>query len=195
MTNQGLPQPASATQLPPPFVNAPGLSNFRDAGGHSVTAGDKAGRAVVRRGVLFRSAEIGVAGGEALRQLGITRVFDLRSATESGTPGYRVAHGETPAPPLPESWAGIERVWTPVFLDQDYSPEAIALRYQNYSNGTQVSEQNMTMTNVPSEASRTLRAGRYQSGSLIDTPLPTTSFAPRAPMLAGRPRARTTPSE
>lgn len=106
-----------------------------------MTVGDRAGRAAVRRGVLFRSAEIGHEGGEALRRLGITRVFDLRSAVESGTPGYRVAHGETAAPVLPESWEGIDRVWLPVFLDQDYSPEAIAIRFQKYSNGTEVSKQ------------------------------------------------------
>lgn len=141
MTSQHLAQTPATTHLPPPFVNAPGLLNFRDAGGHLVTVGDRAGRATVRRGVLFRSAEIGIEGGEALRRLGVTRVFDLRSAVESGTPGYRVAHGETAAPVLPESWEGIDRVWLPVFLDQDYSPEAIAMRFQKYSNGTEVSKQ------------------------------------------------------
>lgn len=105
-----------------------------------MAVGDRAGRAVVRRGVLFRSAEIGDVGGEALHRLGITRVFDLRSARESGTPGYRVAHGETAVPVLPASWAGIDRIWVPVFLDQDYSPEAIAIRFQKYSNGTEVSK-------------------------------------------------------
>lgn len=106
-----------------------------------MTVGDRAGRATVKRGVLFRSAEISDQGGEALRRLGITRVFDLRSAVESGTPGYRVARGEPAAPVLPESWVGIDRVWLPVFLDQDYSPEAIAIRFQKYSNGTEVSTQ------------------------------------------------------
>ncbi|KAK1830233.1 protein-tyrosine phosphatase-like protein [Podospora conica] len=136
MSNPDPPQTPGLPQLPTPFVNAAGLCNFRDAGGHPVTVGDNAGRAVVRRGVLFRSAEIAAEGGEALRQLGITRVYDLRSAKEDGTPGYRVAHGE-PEPVLPASWAGIDRVWLPVFLDLDYSAEAMAIRFQKYSNGTE----------------------------------------------------------
>lgn len=57
-----------ASELPsPPFIVVPGLPNFRDAGGYEVmsdlpSASSTEGKSrtkMVRRGVLFRSSEVG----------------------------------------------------------------------------------------------------------------------------------------
>lgn len=121
-----------AVPLPsPPFVHAPGVANLRDAGGYAI--GSRPGKAV-RRGVLFRSADLtrlDDEGAAALGRLGITHVFDLRSVVELA----RAAGGQ----PLPSAWQGVTRVFAPVFLDKDYSPEALALRFRDYSDGPEVS--------------------------------------------------------
>lgn len=125
----------------PPFISVPGLPNFRDAGGYEVTVvshssdttSQEAKRKIkiVRRGVLFRSSEpsqLTDAGAAQLsQQLGIKLVYDLRSAVEIAR-----ATGSGHGFPLRE-WEGSERKFLPVFLDQDYSPEALALRYKNYA--------------------------------------------------------------
>ncbi|KAK4248695.1 protein-tyrosine phosphatase-like protein [Corynascus novoguineensis] len=109
----------------PPFLHVPGLANLRDAGGYAIQG--KPGKAV-RRGVIFRSADLTQLEDEGvavLRLLGITHVFDLRSVTELEKAGH----------PPPKTWEGAARVFVPVFLDKDYSPEALALRFRNYSDG------------------------------------------------------------
>ncbi|KAI1755816.1 tyrosine phosphatase [Xylaria castorea] len=123
----------------PPFISVPGLPNFRDAGGYEVisdppgtsSAEGKRRTKIVRRGILFRSSEpsrLTDAGAAQLsQQLGIRLVYDLRSAVEIAR-GIGSGHGF----PLRE-WEGSERKFVPVFLDQDYSPEALALRYKNYA--------------------------------------------------------------
>lgn len=61
------------------------------------------------------------------QQLGIRLVYDLRSAVE-------IARGLDSKNGFPiREWEGSERKFVPVFLDQDYSPEALALRYKNYA--------------------------------------------------------------
>lgn len=61
------------------------------------------------------------------QELGIKLVYDLRSAVEIAR-----SLGSGPGFPIRE-WEGSERKFVPVFLDQDYSPEALALRYKNYA--------------------------------------------------------------
>ncbi|KAI0105750.1 Tyrosine/serine-protein phosphatase IphP-type [Nemania sp. FL0031] len=130
----------TAGSLPsPPFISVPGLPNFRDAGGYEVisdmpNAPSPEGKRkvkMVRRGVLFRSSEpsrLTDDGAVQLsQQLGIKLVYDLRSAVEIAR-GLDSGHGF----PLRE-WEGSERKFVPVFLDQDYSPEALAIRYKNYA--------------------------------------------------------------
>ncbi|KAI1131033.1 tyrosine phosphatase [Nemania abortiva] len=130
----------AAGDLPsPPFISVPGLPNFRDAGGYEVIsdlpgapyADGKSKVRMIRRGVLFRSSEpsrLTDDGAMQLsKQLGIKLVYDLRSAVEIAR-GLDSGHGF----PLRE-WEGSERKFVPVFLDQDYSPEALALRYKNYA--------------------------------------------------------------
>ncbi|GAW26703.1 putative tyrosine phosphatase [Rosellinia necatrix] len=123
----------------PPFISVPGLPNFRDAGGYEVVsdspiAPSAEGRRrinIIKRGVLFRSSEpskLTDAGAAQLsQQLGIKLVYDLRSAAE-------IARSVDSARGFPlREWEGSERKFVPVFLDQDYSPEALAVRYKNYA--------------------------------------------------------------
>lgn len=58
--------------------------------------------------------------------LGIAQVYDLRSQTEIDRD--RAQHGRQV-----REWEGAERVFVPVFGSEDYSPEAIALRFSNFS--------------------------------------------------------------
>ncbi|KAI1639923.1 tyrosine phosphatase [Biscogniauxia mediterranea] len=120
------------TSLPtPPFIEVLGVVNFRDIGGYPIAS--QPGK-VVRQGLIFRSgnpSEVWEAGIAKLQELGIRRVYDLRSIPEIESLGSR-----TPGPMIKE-WEGAERIFVPVFRDEDYSPEAIALRTKNYGNGPQ----------------------------------------------------------
>ncbi|WYZ45494.1 hypothetical protein EsH8_VIII_000810 [Colletotrichum jinshuiense] len=127
------PRPRSMAELPkPPFHTIPGLPNFRDAGGYPIDT--QPGR-ILKPGVIFRSAEpsrLTDEGIARLQNLGITHVYDLRSTIEL----KRLAQAGTSCDV--REWPGAKRIFVPVFRDQDYGPEAIALRYQNYSsNGTE----------------------------------------------------------
>ncbi|KAL2135024.1 hypothetical protein VTI74DRAFT_10061 [Chaetomium olivicolor] len=120
-----------AATLPlPPFIYAPGLDNLRDAGGYPIKS--KPGKAI-RRGILYRSAHLNKLeddGVATLQGLGIAKVFDLRSVVEVAKAGGEQAQQLLPAVP---------RVFVPVFLDKDYSPEALALRFRHYSDGPELS--------------------------------------------------------
>jgi len=59
-----------------------------------------------------------------LKELGISKVFDLRSDTE-------IRKYNTPLPQID----GVEILHTPVFQTEDYSPEMMAKRYQLYASG------------------------------------------------------------
>ncbi|OTB07331.1 hypothetical protein M426DRAFT_249195 [Hypoxylon sp. CI-4A] len=132
------------SELPsPPFHSISGLPNFRDIGGYPVRgAGLVSGSSpsqdgpptkVVRRGLVYRSSEpskLTDDGVSKLQGLDIQRVFDLRSAVEIEQ-GQREGHGWKI-----KEWDGARRHFVPVFLDQDYSPEALALRYKNYASET-----------------------------------------------------------
>ncbi|KAK1961720.1 tyrosine phosphatase [Colletotrichum sublineola] len=121
-------KPKAQAKLPsPPFHAIPGLPNFRDAGGYPIDA--QPGR-ILRPGVVFRSAEpsrLTDDGVTRLQDLGITHVYDLRSTIEL----KRLAQAGTNCDV--REWLGAQRIFVPVFRDQDYGPEAIALRYRNYS--------------------------------------------------------------
>lgn len=128
------------TPLPaPPFVEVPGLPNFRDCGGYPVTDsttvsngvnGDSRTQKIIRRGILFRSSEPSMLtedGVAILRDtLRITHVFDLRSKPEIERDAKLDGR-------QPREWNGARRVFAPVFLDEDYSPEAVAKRYAHFS--------------------------------------------------------------
>lgn len=61
-------------------MDIPGLPNFRDLGGHRTSHGT-----VIAPGLLFRSVDLSrlePAGGDALGDLGIRRIIDLRTTAE-----------------------------------------------------------------------------------------------------------------
>jgi hypothetical protein len=67
-----------------------------------------------------------------MQRLGITHIYDLRSNTE-------IERSEAAGRGGVVEWEGCERVFVPVFTDQDYSPENLAERYKNYAaDGTEV---------------------------------------------------------
>lgn len=116
----------------PPFVDIPGLKNFRDLGGYPVPG--QPGK-VVKRNLVFRASEpskVTDEGISKLNALGITHVYDLRSEME-------IQRDAASAGRQVKVWQGAERVFVPVFRDHDYSPAAIAQRYSGYSSeGTEV---------------------------------------------------------
>lgn len=126
----------TTTSLPtPPFVDVPGLPNFRDCGGYPVTDsrgenGDSKTQMIIRRGILFRSSEPSMLTDDGIAilrdTLRITHVFDLRSLPEIERDAKLDGR-------QPREWDGSKRVFAPVFLDEDYSPEAVARRYAHFS--------------------------------------------------------------
>ncbi|KAH9996115.1 tyrosine phosphatase [Xylariaceae sp. FL0662B] len=115
----------------PPFLDIPGVDNFRDIGGYPICS--QPGK-VVRRGVVFRSGRLSEATEEGisrLRQLGITDVYDLRSKQELKHLGKLGEHNQV------KEWDSAKRVYLPVFRNEDYSPEAIAIRNTNYGLGSE----------------------------------------------------------
>ncbi|CAN8100000.1 unnamed protein product [Discula destructiva] len=126
----------TAAALPsPPFIDIPGLPNFRDAGGYPVTSTTTTTtptkqQQMVRRGLIFRASEpsqVTAAGIATMTDtLGIKLVYDLRSQTEIDNDAKR---GKNQV----REWAGSERVFAPVFSVEDYSPEAIAKRFSSFA--------------------------------------------------------------
>ncbi|KAI1823747.1 tyrosine phosphatase [Xylaria intraflava] len=106
-----------------PFISIPGVLNFRDIGGYSIAS--QPGKAV-RRGVVYRSAEpsqITEAGRERMEQLKIATIYDLRSEREVSGADQGSVFSE---------WTEKKKVFAPVFRDEDYSPEAVALRFKTH---------------------------------------------------------------
>nr|POF22399.1 tyrosine-protein phosphatase [Quercus suber] len=115
-----------AAGLPsPPFIEIPGIANFRGLGGDEIGPG-----------LVFRSADPSKATKDGLtkmsKDLGIRIVFDLRSTPEIKRDGPEW-QGVTADKPDVFAAYGIEREWVPVFADDDYSPAQIALRYKDYT--------------------------------------------------------------
>lgn len=108
-----------------PFVIVEGVSNIRTLGNYpSITHPGF----VTKPNFLFRSGEISrinETGKQQLVELGIKKVFDLRSDIE-------LEKFESPVPTLSDS-VNIYRV--PVFKLEDYSPEMISRRYKLYATG------------------------------------------------------------
>ncbi len=114
----------------PPFIDVPGVQNFRDLGGYPVSHASETHS--VRTSYIYRCAEpsrITPEGLAKLQSLGIKYVYDLRSAPEIKKLQEEEGRGEV------GEWEGITRVFVPVFGEQDYSPEGIALRFKNYTVG------------------------------------------------------------
>lgn len=85
----------------------------------------------VRKGLLYRGSDtinIKLEGEARLRELGVKTDFDLRSKQQiEKAGGYR-------------EMEGIERIWAPVFAEEQYTEEAARQRYELYAGeGTEVS--------------------------------------------------------
>ena len=122
---------AKSLALPsPPFIQVEGLPNLRDIGGYPASGGT--GHSI-RRGVVYRggapSNRIDDDGWAAIKSLGITHVYDLRSTLEIEKAEAAGKGGIVP-------FEGSERVFAPVFTDTDYSPQNLAVRFKNYQSGT-----------------------------------------------------------
>ncbi|KAI0375894.1 hypothetical protein BV20DRAFT_932406 [Pilatotrama ljubarskyi] len=107
----------------PPFVSIAGVVNVRDLGSYPTHHP----RMLTRPGLVYRSGEISHITPEGMRQLkelGISTIYDLRSETE-------MLRYETPIPTVD----GVEIVHIPVFKTEDYSPEAMAKRFELYASG------------------------------------------------------------
>ncbi|KAI4932379.1 uncharacterized protein J4E92_004281 [Alternaria infectoria] len=134
-----MPSPSNPTLPSPPFyTHIPNINNLRLAT-YSLTT---TSGATLRPGILFRSAEVAkldTAGWTAVRDIGVGHVFDLRSQpeVEKGWAGI-VGDDASGKQDFRPGWiqameeAGVKRTWTPVFSDEDYSPEKLAERYANY---------------------------------------------------------------
>lgn len=104
----------------PRWKDVDGVSNFRDLGGWQTRTAD-----YVKPHRIFRCADLSnitEAGKKALRGLKVTKVFDLRSNPEITKNG--VGHVD-----------GIEWIHVPVFREEDYSPEKMAIRWGYYTSG------------------------------------------------------------
>jgi len=111
----------------PPWIKVAGLNNLRDVGGYAIAS--RPGYAT-KKGLLYRSAAPQHLTSEAARtlteNLHITTVFDLRSKPE-----LKTFEDEQPVMNID----GIERIFVPVYEDQDWSPEALASRWTAYTTG------------------------------------------------------------
>lgn len=114
----------------PRTKNVDGIANFRDVGGWQINAptfrldSNPDTCYYVRPGFIYRcanTANLSDAGAETLKKLNIRTVFDLRSVQECRKDGVS---------PLLEG-KDFERFHAPVFRNEDYSPELIALRLSN----------------------------------------------------------------
>ncbi|KAK3679605.1 hypothetical protein LTR37_021376 [Vermiconidia calcicola] len=115
----------------PPFVHIDGISNFRDIGGQATSSAQ-----AVRRGLVFRSADPTKATADGLKkmsgELSITTIFDLRSTPEIKRDGPEWAGTEVAKSDIFAAY-NIHRDWVPVFAEEDYGPEQVALRYKEYT--------------------------------------------------------------
>ncbi len=111
--------------LNPPFIVVAGIPNFRDLGGYPIPS---LAHHSIRREVIYRCAEpsrVTKDGITTMQRLGIARIYDLRSNPEIERNRAAGRGGVV-------EWEGCERVFVPVFQDEDYSPENIAVRYADY---------------------------------------------------------------
>jgi len=129
-----------------PFVNVQGVRMFRDIGGYQTADGR-----TVRPGLIFRSGELSrmtPCGQKALQELGVVKIFDLRSPIEINNGVHRHSKRDSGlASPSSfdeagekSSLAGIERIAAPVFPDTEWLPEARSERLERYASAAEVSD-------------------------------------------------------
>ncbi len=133
-TNPEMSQAIASAELPsPPFLTVAGIPNFRDLGGYPILSSPSHS---IRREIIYRCAEpsqVTKDGISTMQRLGITHIYDMRSMPE-------IQRGEAAGRGGVVEWEGCERVFVPVFKEQDYSPENLAVRFKDYASaGTEVS--------------------------------------------------------
>ncbi|CAN6613480.1 hypothetical protein TRVA0_005S02674 [Trichomonascus vanleenenianus] len=109
----------------PRWHDIEGVYNFRDLGNYSTKSG-----ALVRPGIVYRCgnpAEVTAKGKQAMCELGIATIFDLRSIQERASSGV-------------VSIDGIETRWSPVFRNHDMSPAGLAKRAITYAGGGNIAK-------------------------------------------------------
>ena len=154
-----LPLPSTPANAPcPPFYTVNGIANLRDIGGYACLPSDTqiqqsqppSRKHSIRQHLLYRSADpsrVTDKGVKELKDLGVRYVFDLRSAPEvkkegvdEGSEGGQAAFDRGAERDGQETGSRIQRIWSPCFAEQDYSPEKIAVRYRQYAGmGSEVS--------------------------------------------------------
>lgn len=108
-----------------PFIAVDGVFNFRDIGGY---ASSQDPTLSVRRGRIFRCANPGnitPTGSQKIRDLGITKIFDLRSRIE-------IERTADFGPVV--DIAGVERVSVPVYVESEYPSHQSVKNLENYIN-------------------------------------------------------------
>ncbi|KAI8331589.1 tyrosine phosphatase family-domain-containing protein [Chlamydoabsidia padenii] len=106
----------------PRWIDVEGVRNFRDIGGWPL----KDGSGYIRERLVFRCghlAQITAKGIKTLTQLNCIAAFDFRSNPEIESQGL--------TPEIPR----LTRYPSAVFSEADYSPEALATRWQGYFEG------------------------------------------------------------
>lgn len=107
----------------PPFVIVEGVPNIRYIGGyvsHSLGSSESSDPVVVKTSSIFRSGDpsrITARGQEQLRALKITKVFDMRDASEITSYGSKTFVID-----------GVQTDSAPVSGDKKYDPASLALR-------------------------------------------------------------------
>ncbi|TAQ86716.1 hypothetical protein B7494_g4955 [Chlorociboria aeruginascens] len=117
------PDPETDLTLLPPFVPIQGLDNFRDVGGYAIATPSYTCSSLTRKFILYRGPDISpiaVAGVRKLHTLNIKMIFDIRSV-----PQITRAGGV-------KEIEGIERVWCPVFSEEEYTEAKAGARYGMY---------------------------------------------------------------
>lgn len=114
------------THLPsPPFISVPGVPNFRDLGGYA-SATDPTHR--VKPGLMYRCAQLSQITPEGTstltNDLNIKHLYDLRSQPELDKL-IQAGH--------PIEIPGVNRKFTPVYEEEDYSPVVLATKYGWYT--------------------------------------------------------------
>lgn len=148
----------------PSFINIEAVKNLRDTGGYPVSCGVS-----VRRKLVYRSGcldDLTEEGRLQIQKLGIKKIFDLRSFLEVGR--LKREHGQY------ECWLasadGPERIMVPVFRDEDFAPEALAVRFKNYaSKGTEARSSSQNRT-TETDFCRVLRRPIIPPFSTLDRP-------------------------
>jgi hypothetical protein len=146
--------PFPANLPTPPFLHVEGIPNFRDLGGYPCrgsSSSDDGKITILRREILYRCAHpthLTQKGAEYMvGKLGVRDMYDLRSAPEiarlataiqsQGKDVYPLADPSTGAL---DSVPGLTRHFTPVYLEEDYGPVALARKLKWYTAASDTSD-------------------------------------------------------